>query len=203
MQKPIRFIQKGVGIVTRRLREQGFKTTAVWVYGRGAAKLTGVPTLRYSQITPQLFVGPQYGKRGMAHLQKHGITHGVNLRIEFDDAEHGLALPHYCHLPTIDDDAPSMEHLQEGIAFIKQAVADEGKVYIHCAGGVGRAPTMAAAYLMSTGKTLDEALAIIRQARPFISIMPPQMKQLRRLESELFNPTTTTTTPIVGGGGEG
>lgn len=186
MVKIIRFAKKGYSILSRRLKEQGLKTTLIWAYGRGVPKLTGVPLLSFSQVTPNLFIGPQYNQKGKQHLLKNGIEYDVNLRIEFDDAEHDLALPHYCYLPTIDDDGVSIEHLYQGIAFIKQAHQDGGKVYIHCAGGVGRAPTMGAAYLMSTGLSLDEALATIRKVRPFISIMPPQMAQLRLLEARLF-----------------
>jgi hypothetical protein len=187
MKNPIKFVNKGVRILTRRLREQGLKTTLVWMYGRGLPKLTGIPLLGFSRVTPQLFVGPQYGKRGRAHLKKAGIYYNVNMRIEFNDADHDLALTHYCYLPTIDDDAPTLEHLQEGIAFIQEAIRQKGKVYVHCAGGIGRAPTMAAAYLMSTGMNLDEAIATITTVRPFIKIMPPQMAQLRKLEQQLHH----------------
>jgi hypothetical protein len=165
------------------LRSQGLRTTLVWLYGRGVPKLTGIPLVRYSQITPQVFVGGQYGRRGKRKLEALGVTGGVNLRVEFDDAAHGLALPHYCHLPTVDDAAPSLEHLAEGVAFIERVTRNGGKVYIHCAGGVGRAPTMAAAYFVAQGMSLDEALALIRRTRPFIRIMPPQMEQLRRFEA--------------------
>ena len=44
-----------------------------------------------------------------------------------------------------------MAHLLEGTAFAERIVNAGGKVYIHCAGGIGRAPTMAAAYFMSQG----------------------------------------------------
>lgn len=176
-------ITKAVSILVRRLREQGLKTTLVWAYGRGISKLTGVPELRYSRITPEVYIGPQYGQAGKRRLIEEGITAGVNLRIEFDDAEHDLALPEYCHLPTIDDDAPTMEHLDQGVAFMQRVIGAGGKVYIHCAGGVGRAPTMGAAYFMSQGMSLDEALALIRRSRPFIHIMPPQMARLREFEA--------------------
>ena len=136
--------------------------------------------MKYSQITPHLYVGPQYNQRGKRKLEQEGIQHDVNLRIEFDDAAHGLALAHYCYLPTIDDDAPSMEHLKQGVAFISQAINNGQKVYIHCAGGIGRAPTMAAAYFMSQGMSLDDAITLIKKTRPFIKIMPPQLAQLKR-----------------------
>lgn len=157
------------------------------MYGRGIPFVTGVPLLQFSQVTPQLYVGPQFNAHGKRFLEMQGFTGCVNMRIEKDDAALGLALTRYLHLPTIDDDAPSIEHLNEGVDFIHEVIDGGGKVYIHCGAGVGRAPSMAAAYLMSTGCTLDEALAMIRKARPFIAITPPQMEQLKIFEAQLNN----------------
>jgi protein-tyrosine phosphatase len=183
MHKLLSYLRKGIRIVVHRLRTQGLRTTLIWLYGRGVPKLTGVPLLQYSAITPEVYVGPQYGQRGKRVLEATGITGDLNLRTEFDDAAHGLALKHYCHLPTVDDDAISLEHLEQGIAFIREVTSNGGKVYIHCAGGVGRAPTMAAAYFISQGMALDDAIALIKRTRPFINIMPPQMDQLRCFEA--------------------
>lgn len=179
---------KGWRILTRRLRTQGLRTTLLWVYARGVPKLTGVPLLHHSEVTPQLYVGPQYGRRGKEALERAGITAGVNLRTEFDDAAHGLALVDYCHLPTVDDDAPSPDALARGVAFVRDQIGAGRKVYIHCAGGVGRAPTLAAAYLISTGMARDEAIETIRQARPFIDITPPQMAALAEYEARQREP---------------
>jgi protein-tyrosine phosphatase len=93
----------------------------------------------------------------------------------------------YLHLPTIDDDAPSLDHLRQGVEFIHNVIQSGGKVYIHCGAGVGRAPTMAAAYLISQGHSLDEALALIRKPRPFIALTPPQMAQLQQFEQQYNN----------------
>jgi protein-tyrosine phosphatase len=183
MPKLWRFARKGIAILVYRLRTQGVRTTLIWVYGRGFSKLTGIPLAHYSRITPEIYVGGQYGQRGKRVLEQWGITGVVNLRTEFDDAARGLTLAHYCHLPTVDDAAPTLDHLRAGVEFIQREIADGGKVYIHCAGGVGRAPTLAAAYLISQGMTLDAALALIRRARPFINIMPPQMEQLKKLDN--------------------
>ena len=170
-------------ILMRRLREQGLGVTLRWAWGRGIPKVTGVPLMSNSRITPQIYVGPQYNRHGKRALEREGVTGDVNMRVEFDDAAHGLALQHYCHLPTVDDDKPAIEHLQKGVDFIRQVVADGGKVYIHCKGGVRRAPTMAAAYFVSEGMSLTAALDLIKQARPFINITPPQMEALRRYEA--------------------
>lgn len=179
---------KGGRIVIRRLQTQGWRTTALWAYARGIPYITGVPLLAYSRVTPMLYVGPQYRARGKRALARAGITHIVNMRSEFDDAAHGLipqdAPGRYCHLPTTDDAAPSPAHLAQGAAFIREAIGGGGKVYIHCSAGVGRAPTMAAAYLIEQGCDMDAALDLIRKARPFIYLTPPQMQALRRLSDE-------------------
>jgi hypothetical protein len=182
-------IRKGARIVAHRLRTQGLRTTLLWMYARGLPKLTGIPIARYSRVTPHLYVGPQYGRHGKRRLEWLGITASINLREEFDDAAHGLAFASYCHLPTEDDAAPTLADLERGISFIREALGTGGKVYIHCAGGVGRAPTMAAAYLISEGLKRDEAIALIRRARPFIDITPPQLAQLAHFESCFFRAT--------------
>jgi protein tyrosine phosphatase (PTP) superfamily phosphohydrolase (DUF442 family) len=179
MTQIIHIINKGIEVGQRRLSEQGLSTTLLWLYARGLPAVTGIPILKYSQVTPQLFVGPQYKANGLRYLQRNGIHAVVNMRIEHDDAIRGLAPEQYCYLPTIDDDAPSIEDLDSGVVFIDQVINSGGKVYIHCGAGVGRAPTMAAAYLISKGDTLEGALNTIRKARPFIYLMPPQMKRLQ------------------------
>lgn len=178
-------LRKGWSILTRRLREQGLWVTLQWAWGRGLSYVTGVPMLRYSRVTPQLYVGPQFNAAGKRVLERNGITAVVNLRTEFDDAAHGLAFPHYCYLPTIDDDSPSKEHFQRGVDFIQTQIATGGKVYIHCKAGIGRAPTLAAAYLIAQGDSLDAAISCIKRARPFITITPPQMAALQAYAAEI------------------
>jgi dual specificity MAP kinase phosphatase len=183
--KLIRLFIKNIRILFFRLRTQGLWVTAQWAYARLIPLLTGNPPLRFSRVTPQLYVGPQYRRWGRNALLRKGIDSDVNMRIEFDDAAHGLDLTHYCYLPTVDDDPISTEYFEKGIAFIRERIAAGGKVYIHCTAGVGRAPSMAAAYLMAEGQTLDEALAIIREARPFIKPTPVQMEALKAFEQSL------------------
>ena len=139
-----RKLSNAFSIIKRRLREQGLSTTLLWIYGRGLPGITGIPMLKYCKVTPSLFVGSQFRALGKTVLEKNGICADVNMRVEFDDAAHGLALKYYCHVPAVDDDAPTMEQLQQGIDFIQKMHAAGEKVYIHCGAGVGRAPTMAA-----------------------------------------------------------
>ena len=172
-------------IFVQRLRRDGLRISLLWLYGRGIPAVTGAPMIGNSLVAPGVLVGPQHRGAGARKLAEMGVRYCVNMRIEFDDAEHGLALEHYCHLPTVDDEAPTLEQLRRGVAFVDGAVSAGESVYIHCGGGVGRAPTMAAAYFISRGFALDDAVALIRETRPFIHIMPPQMDQLRRFEASL------------------
>lgn len=179
MSRFLDLLHKGYTVGTRRVKDQGLALTFLWAYARGLPAVTGIPILKYSRVTDQLFVGPQFRANGLRYLQRAGINAVVNLRKEVDDLDRGLVPDKYCYLPTVDDQAPSLEHLDRGVDFIHEVITEGGKVYIHCGAGVGRAPTMAAAYLIATGYSLDQALAAIREVRPFIYIMPPQMEQLK------------------------
>jgi dual specificity MAP kinase phosphatase len=127
-----------------------------------------------------VYVGPQIGRWGQQRLWRLGIRASVNLRVEFDDVIAGVAFPEHLRLPTVDNEAPTLEHLAAGVAFIERVVAAGGRVYVHCQSGVGRAPTLAVAYLVSTGCELAEALSCMQRVRPFVALTPPQQVQLAR-----------------------
>lgn len=185
MLKPVIALIVFFQILIRRLRMQGLRTTLNWLYTVGMAKLTGRVSLRYSRITPHLYIGPQFGRRGKPAFERAKIKASVNLRSEFDDEAHGLALADYLHLPVDDNTAPSMETLEKGVAFIRSVTERGENVYVHCGSGVGRAPTLAAAYLVAEGSTVDQAVARIQEVRPFVRILPDQMARLREYEHHL------------------
>ncbi len=164
-----------------RLTTQGVRVTLLWMYNVLNRYLIDRPARRLSQVTPQLFVGAQFGRRGWRALQRWGISAVVNLRGEFDDRRLGVDLGRYLYIPTEDDQTPSVDELRQGAEFIAGEIHQGGKVYIHCGSGVGRAPTMAAAYLISLGHVPEEAWEIIRRARPFIRPTRVQREQIERL----------------------
>lgn len=189
MPKLLRKIAKGLGILWARLTQQGLRTSALWAADHAVRIITGAPMRSVSQITPHLHVGGQYRRRGWRRLAARGITAVVNMRIEFDDSEAGIAPPPYLHLPTVDDEPPTLEQLRQGVAFIAEEVARGGGVYVHCGAGVGRAAAMAAAYLVSTGLTPDEAWARIREVRPFVRPKPVQIEQVERFLAQCPSPS--------------
>jgi predicted protein tyrosine phosphatase len=160
-----------------------------WAADHAVRIITGAPLRRVSQITPRLHVGGQYRRRGWSRMEARGITAVVNMRVEFDDQEAGIAPPRYLHLSVIDDQAPTLEQLRTGCAFIAEEVAREGAVYAHCGSGIGRAATMAAAYFISTGRTEEDAWTLIRAARPFIRPTPPQLEQIEHFAAVVSGTT--------------
>lgn len=174
----------GLQILWQRLTKQGLRVTAWWAADHAVRIVSGAPIRRFSEIQPQLHVGGQYRRRGWRRLEARGITAVVNMRIEVDDGLLGIAPQRYLHLLVEDDHAPSLEQLRTGVDFISAEIAQGGSVYIHCGSGIGRAATMAAAYLVSTGLTGEEAWARIRAVRPFIRPTPVQLEQLQRFAAQ-------------------
>ena len=147
--------------------------------------ITGAPTRRFSEVTSQIHVGGQYHSYGWPELVRRGITGVVNMRGEFSDRRSNVVPPCYLHLPTVDNTPPTLEQLHQGAAFIQDEVDRGGKVYVHCWEGIGRGPTMAAAYFVSTGMTPEEAWKLIRKARPFIRPTDAQVAQVERFAADI------------------
>ena len=144
---------------------------------------TGAPVWRLSEVTPQLFVGGQHYPKGYAAMLDFGISAIVNMRKRHSDIDKGIAGARHLHLATVDNTPPSVEDLKRGAEFIRSEINRGGKVYVHCAVGCGRAPTMAAAYLISTGLSPDGALERIKNARPFVHLTRKQRAVLDQFEA--------------------
>jgi len=155
------------------------------IFDHGYRHLTGLPQLKKSLITPTLYVGGQYGTNGLTRLHTWGVTAIVNMRMHaIHKAVNKLGVK-ILHLPTIDQHAPSQEHLAKGVEFIQKEIDDGGKVYIHCMWGEGRGPTMAIAYLMSTGLTFQDAYDHVKKVRTFINPTGVQIEALKTFEHTL------------------
>ena len=176
-------LSKAVRILSGRIRDQGLRTTFLWALDHAVRIVGGAPIRGLSQITPQIHLGGQHNRRGWRTLQARGVTAVVNMRVEFDDQAAGIAPSRYLRLPTVDETPPSLEHLEQGVAFMAQEIADGGVVYVHCASGIGRAATLVAAYLVRQGASPEQAWAQIQTARPFVRPEPNQVDQLVRFAS--------------------
>ncbi|WP_295651596.1 dual specificity protein phosphatase [uncultured Mucilaginibacter sp.] len=143
----------------------------------------GLPTLKRSQITADLFLGSQYNLIGLRKLKKLGVTAIVNMRIHSIYTHARYKGFKYLHLPTVDNTPPKLGDLIYGADFLFGEIKKGGKVYIHCRQGLGRGPTMTIAYLLKIGMTFSDAFALVKRVRPFIDPRPEQIAKLKELEA--------------------
>jgi hypothetical protein len=84
-----------------------------------AVRIATAPRAKTSQISPGLVLGGQYRGRGWPRIEAAGVTGVLNLRMEYCDRDAGIAPAAYLRLPTVDDEAPTVDQLKQGIAFIE------------------------------------------------------------------------------------
>jgi protein-tyrosine phosphatase len=118
----------------------------------------------------------------MAEVARTGVTHIIDMQIEFDDS--ALAQPFGITVlwnPTDDDfRLKPPEIFQKGVEFALRALDEDGsKLYIHCAAGVHRAPMMTLAILGALGWDLDEAMALIEARRPVVDFADIYVKSVK------------------------
>lgn len=66
------------------------------------------------------------------------------------------------HLPIPDFGTPSLDDLRELIEWIKTETEDGNAIVVHCVGGIGRSGMVAAAYLISKGLDVTEAIEHVK-----------------------------------------
>ena len=134
----------------------------------GGARLDGRMDMTW--VTGRIAVGGGiWNGDNMATVSRAGVTHIIDMQIEFDDTP--LAEPHGIEVlwnPIDDDFQPKPAAVfQRGVDFAIEALDQPGtKLYIHCAAGVHRAPMMALALLCALGWKLSDALRLIETRRP-------------------------------------
>ena len=123
-------------------------------------------------VTDRIAVGGGiWNEWNMIEVVATGITHIIDMQIEFDDTR--LAEPYGVKVlwnPTEDDFQPKPPELfQRGVDFALSALQDpEAKIFIHCAAGVHRAPMMTLAVLRAQGWSLLDAVKEIEEKRDVV-----------------------------------
>lgn len=158
-------------------------------YDQFIRKRTGYPVWHLSRVRPFLYVGGQHYFKGWQEVQKEGITGIINLREDYhDDVALDICGDAHLHLATRDNTPVPLDYLHQSADFIAEHKTNNGKVYVHCGVGVGRAPSAAAAYFIKyEDMTTVEAIATIREVRPFVHLTGSQRRQLEKFELELRN----------------
>ncbi|MFA5954927.1 MAG: dual specificity protein phosphatase family protein [Patescibacteria group bacterium] len=135
--------------------------------------------LEYNQITDNIYVGTN--QCCQTHFDESlkvlGLT--ADLSLEENRIDEPFGVEFYLWLPVIDLTAPSPDQFVIGVQFLKTLVSLNRKVYVHCQMGHGRAPTIVAAYLISQGRSVSEAIAFIKERRPVIHLEDVQVVALQ------------------------
>jgi protein tyrosine phosphatase (PTP) superfamily phosphohydrolase (DUF442 family) len=142
---------------------------ASW-WARGNTELDAGPKLdgvrKLYVVDDRLWRGAQPGLGGFRSLAESGVTTVIDLRPSKDarrvDKELRALGVESIHLPVTDGTPPSPSQVRQVVEIVDKS---QGRVFLHCGEGVGRAGTMSAAYKVTTGKAsaseaLRESLAI-------------------------------------------
>ena len=139
-------------------------------------------------LTDRIAVGGGiWTAENMAKVARAGITHIIDMQIEFDDT--ALAQEHDIEVlwnPTDDDFELKPKALfRRGVDFAQAALEGaEARVFIHCAAGVHRAPMMALAVLGSMGWGLEDARELIEGRRPAADFAEVYVESVQRFLHE-------------------
>jgi protein-tyrosine phosphatase len=135
-------------------------------------------------ITDRMAVGGGiWNEKNMAEVARTGITHIIDMQIEFDDTP--LAERHGIEVlwNAVDDDFQPKrpEIFKLGVEFAQEALSQEGtKLFIHCAAGVHRAPMMTLAVMCADGWDLHEAIRTMEKKRPVADFAEVYVKSVER-----------------------
>lgn len=111
-----------------------------------------------------LFVGGAKASKDLNGLKSIGITHIVCLAGKIWFPSDFMYLK--AHFPDSRESDVLLGELSTIFAFVDEALSRNGKVLIHCSGGVSRGPSVATAYLMHQRKlSLIDSLRLIKRAR--------------------------------------
>ena len=110
-------------------------------------------------------IAKYYGIKTLVSMVEAWEMAELQIEDEFKVCEKQAIRTH--HFPVVDNSIPAQR--EEFIQLVKEVVDGslrKGKsVVVHCKGGLGRAPTFACACLLYSGRTLEEAVKMIRSAR--------------------------------------
>ncbi|KAL8624103.1 hypothetical protein ACOMHN_036106 [Nucella lapillus] len=167
--------------------EEGHTITKSVSFGNLGYCSTDVEDLQVGQVLPGLIVGSQDVAHNLAVLQKHKVTHILNVASHVPNM-----YPDKFTYLTLDlrdlPDFPIAKAFPEALDFIESALESQGCVLIHCNAGVSRSATIALAHLMKTkGMSLNDAFTYLRSKRPSSFPNSGFMIQLKSFEDSLGN----------------
>lgn len=129
-----------------------------------------------SQVLDRLYVGNLHAAADLAEHNPEGVHYVLNC------TPHLVELPSLFRVRTLnlnDGEEVPFEALAAGLDFIYTFIG-RGKVLVCCEAGISRSPGIASAYLTRCGMRWNDAVELVRQARPFIMIHPAISSSIKR-----------------------
>ena len=138
--------------------------------------------LDYHKITEYIYIGTN--QCCQTHFDERLLKKKIraDISLEKNRLDVPFGVDYYLWLPVADHKAPTARQLELGIAMLRFCVKHRIPVYVHCKQGHGRAPTLVAAYLMTTGMKAAQAISYIKKQRPITHLNPIQVNALLRFE---------------------
>jgi len=150
---------------------------------------------RATEVIPNLYLGNAMDASDESLLRNCNIRYILNLTSSCPNYFSDNSTYRYKQIQIEDSCREDIKGIiEEAIAFIDLAKADNSSVLIHCQGGVSRSPTVTIAYLMHLNHvTLKEAYEFVKTRRPCIAPNLNFMGQLLEIEQ---NRTGLTNYPM-------
>lgn len=141
-----------------------------------------------AEILPGLFVGAAVHASDRYWLSDNKVTHILAVGEEFQPPLFKYPALSWSRIPVKDHPseklAPSFANASR---FIDDALKQNGVVFVHCLAGASRSIATVAAYLVSHGWLLDDALAHLKTMRYAANPNPGFVSQLRQWENLCLN----------------
>jgi len=156
----------------------------------------------YSENGGRLFISgaPSSEQELLGWIKTYKLTCFINLMREQQyshvlEAFNFYNLPEcaYIQFPITDGEAPTLAQARTLCLFVDALLLHQHRILLHCKVGCGRAPTIAAAYLIRKNHwTLNQAIAHLKEKKvcfpDFSGFIPSQMKFLEIWQA-LFHPS--------------
>lgn len=139
-----------------------------------------------TRVLPFLYLGSQEDSQDAETLKGFGIDFIMNVSASAADSPHVIKT-HYMKIPVHDSTNENIvDWFQSAFDFIDQVQHCDGKVLVHCVGGVSRSATIAVGFVMRHLQlSLDNAYRLVKEKRPTISPNLNFMGQLLQYEHQL------------------
>ncbi|MBI3969523.1 MAG: dual specificity protein phosphatase family protein [Chloroflexi bacterium] len=157
--------------------------------GRSGRQLSG--RLDVDWVSDRLAIGGEPTTRDLRRLAELGIT-GCLAVLERPPRYDGHAAELLGLTVVVsgwsDGHVPTPAEMTAALTALERLL-ERGPTLVHCHGGFGRSAIVAAAYLVHSGATVDDALRQVRTARWLVCPNRPQLAALRTWAVELASPS--------------